>query len=101
MMLHKVNLAKLRQYNRRAKFKYGYEVPNNYKYAVAIDQQNSNTYWQNATRTELESMESYQVFKDYRFKATSLPDYKVIQVYLIYDVKHDGRHKVRLVADEH
>ena len=29
------------------------------------------------------------------------PDYKVIQVHLIYDVKHDGRHKARLVADGH
>ena len=98
-MLGEVNLAKLRQYNKRAKFKYGYEVPNNYKHAVEIDEWNGNTCWQDATRTELESMESYQVFKDHGFKATLPPDYKVIQVHLIYDVKYDGRHKARLVAD--
>jgi Reverse transcriptase (RNA-dependent DNA polymerase) len=27
--------------------------------------------------------------------------YKKIQVHLIFDVKHDGRHKARLVADGH
>lgn len=46
-------------------------------------------------------MESYQVFKDHGHKATPPPDYKVIRVHLIFDAKHDGRHKARLVADGH
>ena len=100
-MLREVNLAKLRKYNKRAKFKYGYEVPRDYRHAVEIDQHNGNTLWQDATRLELESMEAYQVFKDHGYKATPPPDYKVIRVHLIYDVKHDGRHKARLVVDGH
>src|SRR5687768_16928081 len=46
-------------------------------------------------------MEEYQVFKDTGHKATPPPEYKVIRVHLIYDVKHDGRHKARLLADGH
>ena len=46
-------------------------------------------------------MEAYQIFKDYRYKAEPPPGYKVIRVRLVYDVKHDGRHKARLVADGH
>ena len=46
-------------------------------------------------------MQAYQVFKDHGHNADSPPRYKVIQVHLIYDVKHDGRHKARLVADGH
>ena len=44
-------------------------------------------------------MEAYQVFKDHGHKATPPPGYKVIRAHLIYDVKHDGRHKARSVAD--
>src|SRR5687767_8516485 len=49
----------------------------------------------------MESMEDYQVFKDTGMNATPPPDYKIIRVHLIYDVKHDSRHKARLVADGH
>ena len=100
-MLREVNLAKTRKYNARAKFKYGYEVPKDFKHAIEIDQRNGNMSWQNATKLELDSMEAYQVFKDTGYQATPPPGYKVIRVHLIYDVKHDGRHKARLVADGH
>lgn len=46
-------------------------------------------------------MEAYQVFKDQGHKSEPTPGYKVIRVHLIYGVKHDGRHKARLVADGH
>jgi len=68
---------------------------------VEIDECNGNTKWQDATKLELASMEAYQVFKDQGYKAIPLPGYKAIRVHLIYDVKHDGRHKARLVADGH
>src|SRR5688500_4924972 len=46
-------------------------------------------------------MEAYQVFKDHGHKATPPSEYKVIRAHLIYNVKHDGSHKARLVADGH
>ena len=90
------NLAKLWKYSTRAKYKYGYVIPWGFKHAVKIDQWNGNTKWQDATKTELESMEAYQVFKDHGHNADPPLGYKVIQVHLIYDVKHDGRHKASL-----
>ena len=46
-------------------------------------------------------MDEYNTFKDYGLKGTPLPGYKKIQVHLVFDVKHDGRHKACLVADGH
>ena len=40
-------------------------------------------------------------FKDHRDKAKPPDRYKSIWVHLIFDVKHDGRHKARLVDDGH
>src|SRR5687768_3078512 len=94
-------LPKYRKFSTRAKYKYGYEVSRDFRHAVEIDERNGNTKWQDATKLELASMEAYQVFKDQGFKAEPPPGYKVIRVHLIYDVKHDGRHKARLVADGH
>src|SRR5688572_32317813 len=53
------------------------------------------------TKLEMELMNSYNVFKD-RGVTTTIPDgHKKIKVHLIYDMKHDGRHRARLVADGH
>jgi len=46
-------------------------------------------------------MTAYDVFKDLGYNAAPPPKYKKIRVHLIFDVKHDGRHKARLVADGH
>src|SRR5687767_15417831 len=100
-MMREINLAKLRKYSTRAKYQYGYEVPKDFKHALEIDQCNGNTLWQDTTKLELESMEDYQVFKDTGLQATPPPEYKVIRVHLIYDIKHDSRHKARLVAGRH
>src|SRR5687767_5164979 len=95
------NLAKLGKYRTQAKFKYGYEIPKDFKHAIEIDQCNGNILWQDATRLKMDSMDKYQVFKDIRPNTTPPPDYKTIRVHLIYDVKCDGRHKGRLVANGH
>ena len=56
-----------------------------------------------AVALELQQIDEYQTFKDYghhiKFKP---PDgYKKIRVHLIFDIKHDGRHRAQLVADSH
>ena len=35
------------------------------------------------------------------WEGTSPEDYKQIRLHFVFDVKHDGRHKARLVADGH
>ena len=49
----------------------------------------------------MEQISSYDVFKDLGPNAAIPADYKKIRVHLVFDVKHDGRHKGRLVADGH
>jgi hypothetical protein len=43
----------------------------------------------------------YNTFQDLGLKADPPSGYKKIQVHLVYDCKHDGQHKARLVADGH
>ena len=43
----------------------------------------------------------YEVFKDLGKGAAPPPGYKRINVHVIYDVKHDLRHKARIVAGGH
>ena len=46
-------------------------------------------------------MKENKVFKNIS-KGTKIPDgFKNIHVHMIYDVKHDGRHPARFVADGH
>ena len=96
-----VNKVKFRQHQRKPKFKYGIEVPRDYADAVRLDKENGNTLWQDATQLEMNLMQSYKVFKDTGEQAPIPKGYKNIRVHLIYDVKHDGRRRARLVADGH
>ena len=45
-----INQVKLRNFRNKPKFKYGYEIPKNFKHAVEIDKRNGNTLWQDATK---------------------------------------------------
>ena len=102
-LLRMVNQAKLRSYSTAPKYKYGYEVPRDYQHALRLDELHKNTKWQDAVRTELGQIDDYDTFKDIGHKSTAKPPpgYKKIRVHLVFDVKHDGRHKARLVADGH
>jgi hypothetical protein len=98
-----VNQAKLRLFNTSTKYKYGYEVPRNYNHAMILDEKNGNNLWTDAVALELQQFYDYQTFEDkgHHTKVIQLNGYKKIRVQFVFDVKHDGRHKVRLVADGH
>ena len=81
------------------KYKYGFEVPPDFKPAKELDKKNGNTKWQDAT--ELQQLDAYKVFNNLGKRSQGPKGYKKIQVHLIFDVKHDGRHKARMVADGH
>ena len=98
-----VNQAKLRSYNTAPRYKYGFEVPRTYEQAMRLDQRNGNTLWADSIALELVQIDDYDTFidKGHHTKVTAPTGYKKIRVHLIFDVKHDGRHKARLVADGH
>jgi hypothetical protein len=62
---------------------------------------NGNTMWQDAETTEMRQLLEYQTFVDKGIGGTVPAGYKKIQIHMIYDVKHDVRHKAHLVEAGH
>ena len=54
-----------------------------------------------ATTLELAQLHEYDTFRDCGYKGDPPSGFKKIRTHLIYDCKHDGRHKARMVADGH
>ena len=50
---------------------------------------------------ELAQLHEYDTFKDYGYKGDLPNGYKKIRTHLLFDCKHDGRHKARMDADGH
>jgi Reverse transcriptase (RNA-dependent DNA polymerase) len=102
-MIRLINQAKLRSFNTAPRYKYGYEVPRDYAHALRLDAKNGNTKWQDARSVEMNQIHEYETFidKGHHSKTPVPAGYKKIRVHLVFDVKHDGRHKARLVADGH
>ena len=98
-----INQAKLRSYHTAPCYKYGFEVPRDYAHAMRLDERAGNNRWKTAVELELSQIDEYNVFKDlgHKDKVSAPTGYKKIRVHLVFDVKHDGRHKARLVADGH
>ena len=75
-----------------------------------MDEQNGNSKWYDATKLEMDQINEYKVFEDHgkaktdpkSRKVSNSPDgYQKIRVHLIFAVKHNCRHKARLVAGGH
>ncbi|HSN65751.1 MAG TPA: reverse transcriptase domain-containing protein, partial [Fusibacter sp.] len=82
------------------KFSFGIQVPRNVKEAMMLDNKNGNTLWQDAIEEELNSLNAYDTFED-KGKISYLQGHKNIIVHFVFAVKHDLRHKARLVAGGH
>ena len=100
-LIRLVKQAKLRSVRTVPIYKYGFLVPRNHAQAVEIDLRNGNTRWQSAEMTEATQLGDYNTFIDKGKGAAVPPGYKKIRCHFVYDVKHDGRHKARLVAGGH
>ena len=98
-----VKQAKLHSLKYSPRYKYGFEVPKNYKDAERLDRKNRNHDWMDADKVEHEQLREYNVFIDRgKFAGCRIPcGYQLIRVHTIIDVKVDGRHKARVVADRH
>ena len=90
------------------KYKRGWEVPRDYAHALQLDIQNDNNKWKDALDLENEQIKEYQAFKDYvkvvydKDKIRDAPKgHQKIRVHFVFDVKHCGKFKARLVADGH
>jgi hypothetical protein len=96
-----VSQAKLKSYRCEPFWRFGAMVPCTHNQAVEIDQANGNRLWQESEATEMKQLSNYKTFMD-KGKDGIPPDgYKKIRCHMVYDVKHDGRHKGRLVSVGH
>jgi hypothetical protein len=102
-MLHMVNQSRIKETRNAPRYKFGYRIPRNYDEAMQFDLKNGNTLWREATDLEMSQLAEYDTFRDLGHKDTAPPPtgYKKIRTHLVYDCKHDGRHKARMVADGH
>ncbi|MGL5917965.1 MAG: reverse transcriptase domain-containing protein, partial [Cetobacterium sp.] len=96
-----VNQAKLHSYRTAPFYQHGYLVPRNHEQAMELDRQNGNTKWQDSEYVELSQIVDYSTFNNLGHYVPGPAGYKKITVHLVYAVKHDGRHKARLVAGGH
>ena len=100
-MQRMINQAKFRSYRRDPFWKFGLMVPRTHSQAIEIDEMNGNTKWQDAEATEMQQLLEYQTFIDKGKGGETPVGYKKVRCHMIYDVKHDERHKARLVAGGH
>ena len=100
-LLRMVNQAKLSSFRRAPKYKFGFQVPRNHEEAMQFDAKNGNTKWKDAEATELKCLLDYQTFEDLGKGGQPPPGYRKLIMLTVYDVKHDGRHRARMVAGGH
>ena len=96
-----INQAKLRSKRETKRYKFGFEVPKSPQDAIRIDEEHGNTMWRDSMALELSQLMDYETFKDYGHGDRKPPGYKRIRTHWVFDIKHDGRHKSRLVAGGH
>jgi hypothetical protein len=96
-----LNQARLASNHRGIHYKFGVHLPRTWREAIELDTANGNQLWQDAIHLELFQIDEYETFtnKDIGFKPPA--EYQRINVHLIFDVKHDLKHKAHLVAGGH
>jgi hypothetical protein len=101
--LRLIKQAKMKSYRQSPKYKFGYRIPKDYEEALELDELNQNTKWENATITKMSQLKEYECFIDAGIYGQDKPPdgHKKIRAHLVFDVKHDGRHKAHYVAGGH
>jgi Reverse transcriptase (RNA-dependent DNA polymerase) len=100
-LIRLANQTKLHSFRTKPTYKYGFLVPRNHDQAMEIDQRNGNSLWRDAEIFEIKATDEHKAFIDKGKGYNPGSDYKKIRVHFVYDVKHDGRHRARLVAGGH
>jgi hypothetical protein len=80
------------------KYKCGIQFPKGIKNAINLDKKNGNNLWEEAIKTELKQLTDYETFMVLDSGEDIPKGYQKIPYHIVFDVKYDLRHKVRLVA---
>ena len=88
----------------------GTSFPRDYKHALELDKLNGTSRCYDDTKKKLDQINEYKVFINHgRAKyypkskriLSAAQGYQKIKVHLVFACKHDGHHKIRLVAGGH
>ena len=82
-------------------YMFGVQVPRNHKEATQLDEKNGNTKWADAEKKELNRCFEYKTFIEKGVDYKQGKEYTRIRVHFVYAMKHDLRHKARMVAGGH
>ena len=82
-------------------FKFGVEVPQSRKDAIAFDGKNENSLWADAIKKEIEQLLALSTFRILKKGTRKIAGFNYIPLYFAFDVKYDLRRKARLVAGGH
>ena len=95
------NQAKLRSCRTSPRHKFGYKLPSNndHDHAIESNRRNGDDLWRDAIKLETHQQNDFNACKDLGLNEKSPEECKKIIFYFVFDVKHDGRYKARLVAD--
>ena len=66
---------------------------------MELDARNGNNKWKEAVEYEMGKLHELSAFTDMGPDAKPPAGYQKIRTHMVFDVKHDGRHRARLVAD--
>jgi hypothetical protein len=101
MLGRMVNQVRLKTFRNQPVYKYGRQVPRSHHEAILIDEKNGNTDWQDAERLEVSQLMEYKSFESLGIGGPIPEGYKKIPCHFVYDLKHTGKCKARLVAGGH
>jgi hypothetical protein len=96
-----VHQARVGKYKREPFWKFGFLLSRVHSQAIELDKTNGNSKWKDAEETERNQLIEYNTFIDKGVGGEAPVGYKKIHCHIIYDVKHDGRHKARIVSGGH
>jgi Reverse transcriptase (RNA-dependent DNA polymerase) len=68
---------------------------------MVLDDKANKKLWTESERSEINDHNEYNLFNNLGKGVIPSEEYKKIRCHMVYDVKHDGRHKSRLVAGGH
>jgi hypothetical protein len=95
-----INQAVLQSKRQAIKFKFGVRVPKTVKEAKQLDLENGNRLWQDAIDLELHQLDRFNTFRDHGHTRPAR-GFQMTRVHWVFDVKHDLRHRARMVAGGH
>ena len=101
LLQHMLNQARKAPYRHSIKYKFGVQIPRNYKEALALDGANGNTIWQDAIEYEIDCMSEYQVFHSIGYKSHPPRGYIKIPSIFVFDCKASGQRRARMAAGGH